>query len=306
MTAVAVARGFVNDAMSKIVSSVMGSAGAGDPSSPGSPASLRKPYAWWNTTLPPWPITTTAPGSRRAGIASFISLETVAKSGVRAASGGNVGVGAATGASAGGSGACVACGLLPTAVFSASPREHAVANTSTTAPTAIALRTDGFPSTRKPLSGGARCTNDHMRAWEIDRHLRACLAQCRGAVAVVSVLGMDPDPDVHLTADKLTEHHSDCLRSVFGDQPHGVLGVDPSQRRADLFIETAGRPAGAVTGGTDIRCPGSEEVSVRLAGELPQYQALAGTLRPLDQRKGQLAIQVVEFGRDPLARVLGE
>ena len=43
--AVVVATLLVNDARSKIVSSVIGSAGAGDPSSPGSSASLREPKA---------------------------------------------------------------------------------------------------------------------------------------------------------------------------------------------------------------------------------------------------------------------
>lgn len=33
---------------------------------------------------------------------------------------------------------------------------------------------------------------------------------------------------------------------------------------------------------------------------------LAGTVRPLDQREGQLTVEVVEFGRDLSARVLGE
>src|SRR5918912_535022 len=88
MTAGAVARIFVSDAMSKSVSSVIGSAGAGDPSSPGSPASLREPYAWWKTICPACPITTTAPGILFAAIASLISLDTVAKSGAGAASGG--------------------------------------------------------------------------------------------------------------------------------------------------------------------------------------------------------------------------
>ncbi len=123
---------------------------------------------------------------------------------------------------------------------------------------------------------------------------------------MLSVVGMDPNPDVHLAADQLTENHSDCLRSLYGDQPHGVLGVDPSESRADLVIETAGGPAGAVTGGTDIGRPGFEEVSVSLAGERPQHQMLAGALRPLDQREAQPTIQVVELGRDPPARVLGE
>src|SRR6185312_13288102 len=80
MTAVAVARHFVNDARSKMVSSVIGSAGAGDPSNPGSPASLREPYAWWKTVRPPCPITTTPPGSFSAAIASFISVEIDANS----------------------------------------------------------------------------------------------------------------------------------------------------------------------------------------------------------------------------------
>src|SRR5262245_34833912 len=147
MTAVVVARIFVNDAMSKIVSSVIGSAGAGDPSSPGSSASLREPYAWWKTTLPPWPITTTAPGSRCAAIALFISLETVVKSAEGAATGGNVGVGAATGAGggAGATGACVACARSVTGGCAALPREQAAVSASKTAPTAMAFRADGLP-----------------------------------------------------------------------------------------------------------------------------------------------------------------
>lgn len=66
-TAVVVARIFVRDARSKMVSPVMGPAGEGDPSSPGSPSSLRHPKAWCTTTLPAWPIFTTAPGSRCGG-----------------------------------------------------------------------------------------------------------------------------------------------------------------------------------------------------------------------------------------------
>ena len=61
------------------------------PSSPGSLASLREPYAWWKTTLPPCPISTTAPGSLCAAMESFTSLETAAKSGVGTATGGNAG-----------------------------------------------------------------------------------------------------------------------------------------------------------------------------------------------------------------------
>src|SRR6476620_1736757 len=107
MTAVAVARGFVNDAMSKMVSSVIGSAGAGESLSPGSPASLRDPYAWWKTTLPPCPIKTTAPGRRCAATASFMILETAAKSGADAAGGGGAGATVAVGA---GTGAADVCG----------------------------------------------------------------------------------------------------------------------------------------------------------------------------------------------------
>ena len=79
---------------------------------------------------------------------------------------------------------------------------------------------------------------------------------------MLSVVGMDPHPNVHLAAYQLAEHHSDCLRSLFGYQPHRVLGVDPSESRADLVVETAGRPAGTITGGTDIGRPGAEEVAV--------------------------------------------
>src|SRR3954447_10338126 len=83
---------------------------------------------------------------------------------------------------------------------------------------------------------------------------------------------MDPDPDVHLATHQLTEHHSDCLRSLFGDQPDRVLGVDASDSRADLVVEAAGRTDGSVTRGTDISRPDFEEVSVGLAGERPQHQ----------------------------------
>src|ERR1044072_7974634 len=136
MTAGAVARVLVNDARSKMVSSVIGSAGGGDPSSPRSPASVRAPYAWWKTPLPPSPITTTAPGSLCAAIASFISVETAAKSGAGTATGGN----------AGATGGGVGCALSVTAVCSAFPGEHAVANASTAAPTARAVRTVGLPN----------------------------------------------------------------------------------------------------------------------------------------------------------------
>src|SRR5437868_14849759 len=145
MTAVAVARSFVNDAMSKIVSSVIGSAGAGEPSSPGSPASLREPNAWWKTTLPPWPITTTAPGSLCAAIASLISWETAAKSGVGAEAGGNAGAAGAcvgaTGACDVATGACDGCELSLRSARCAEPLEHAVASTSKTA---MAPRADGL------------------------------------------------------------------------------------------------------------------------------------------------------------------
>src|SRR5271156_747701 len=144
MTAVAVARHFVNDAKSKIVSSVIGSAGAGDPSSPGSPASLREPKAWWKTILPPCPITTTAPGSLCAAIASFISFDTVANSGAGAASGSGEPV-TKSGAGAA-AGACVARALSLTAVGATLPREQAAASVSKTAPTAMAFRTDDLPN----------------------------------------------------------------------------------------------------------------------------------------------------------------
>ncbi|SHS89129.1 Uncharacterised protein [Mycobacteroides abscessus subsp. abscessus] len=65
--------------MSKIVSSVIGSAGAGDPFRPGSSGSLRHPKAWRKTILPACPISTTAPGSRGAATASFTSVVMGAK-----------------------------------------------------------------------------------------------------------------------------------------------------------------------------------------------------------------------------------
>src|ERR1700689_1863545 len=120
MTAVAVARHFVNDAMSKIVSSVIGSAGAGDPSHPGSPASGREPYAWWKAVLPPCPITTTPPGSFSAAIASFISVEIGANSVVAA---------------------CIPLRL------SAYRAEAAATSISTAIPTAMAVRADALLAT---------------------------------------------------------------------------------------------------------------------------------------------------------------
>ena len=88
--------------------------------------------------LPPCPITTTAPGSLSAAIASLISLETVAKSGAVAASGSleNVaksGVGSAAGA-------CFVVTLSLNAVCAASPREQAATSARKTAPLAMAFR----------------------------------------------------------------------------------------------------------------------------------------------------------------------
>src|SRR5262249_51812021 len=138
MTAVAVPRVFVNDAKSKIVSSVIGSAGAGNPSSPGSPASLREPYAWWRAMLPACPITTTAPGSLFAAIASLISLETLAKSGAGVAPGGLGGV--AKPGMGGAAGTWVVIGLSLNVVCAVSPREQAKTTARQTIPTAEAFR----------------------------------------------------------------------------------------------------------------------------------------------------------------------
>ena len=103
--------------MSKIVSSVIGSAGAGDPSNPGSPASVREPYAWWKTVLPPCPITTTPPGSLWAATASFIRVEIGANSVVAA---------------------CVPVRLT------AYRAEAAATSISTAMPTAMAVRADAL------------------------------------------------------------------------------------------------------------------------------------------------------------------
>src|SRR5690348_732614 len=143
MTAVAVARGFVNDAMSKMVSSVIGSAGVGDPSRPGSPASLRSPYACLKTTVPPCPIRTTAPGSLCAASASLITLDTGAKSNAGLGAAG-AGGGAATGGRVVGAGLAV----VVTAVCAAVPLEHAATNTTTAA---MAMRAEGVPSTCRIL-----------------------------------------------------------------------------------------------------------------------------------------------------------
>src|SRR3984885_8736305 len=126
MTAVAVASGFVKDAMSKMVSSVIGAAGAGDPSSPGSPASVREPYASWKTVVPPCPITTTPPGSFWAAIASFISVEIGANSVV------------------------AACIPLRVTAYLA---EAAATRISTAIPTAMAVRADALLATCASVVG---------------------------------------------------------------------------------------------------------------------------------------------------------
>ena len=92
--------------------------------------------------LPPCPITTTAPGSLSAAIASLISLETVAKSAAVAASGGLAGV-AKSGVEAAGGG-CVVFPLSLNAVCAASPREQAATSASKTVPTATAFRKAGI------------------------------------------------------------------------------------------------------------------------------------------------------------------
>src|ERR1700733_4031809 len=129
MTAVAVARGFVSDAMSKIVSSVIGSAGAGDPSNPGLPASVREPYAPWKTVVPPGPITHTPPRSFWGAIALFISVDIGANSVV------------------------AACIPLWLSTYLA---EAAATSISTAIPTAMAVRADALMATCASVVGERR------------------------------------------------------------------------------------------------------------------------------------------------------
>ena len=119
-------------------------------------------------------MTTTPPGAVPAAIASFISLETVAKSGAGAASGAGVtGAGAALGAGVTGAGtalgaglgagtttgAGVACATCFRPVCAAWPHEETAVAISQTIPTAIAFRTDGPPPTcTSPLYFADRLT----------------------------------------------------------------------------------------------------------------------------------------------------
>lgn len=147
MTAVAVARIFVNDARSKIVSSVIGSARARDPSSPGSPASLREPKARRKTILPACPIMTTAPGNRCAATASSMSWETGVKSN--------------SGATAG---AVVARELVPGGGCAACPHEGAAARMSKTVPTAQTRATrDPDSVTRSTVAGASAARHEICR-----------------------------------------------------------------------------------------------------------------------------------------------
>ncbi len=116
-----------------MVSSVIGSAGVGDPASPGSPSSLREPKAWRKTIVPACPIWTTAPGIRCAAMASFTNCETGANSGAGATAGGLDGGGDDAGAVVD----CAVVGDVLTGVGGAS-RLHAgsAAMVSTTVPRA--------------------------------------------------------------------------------------------------------------------------------------------------------------------------
>jgi hypothetical protein len=62
---------------------------------------------------------------------------------------------------------------------------------------------------------------------EVSGHLRSCLANRGDAVALLPVIGVNPHPHVHFTADEFTEDHADFLRAGGGDKPHCIFGVDP-------------------------------------------------------------------------------
>ena len=124
---------FVSEARSKMVSSVIGSAGAGEPSSPGSPASLRSPNAWRSTIRPPCPICTTAPGRRCAETASFTSWAIGANSGAGATDGVVVAGMSVWGATV--SGAAVVDVVLVAAGGAGRPQDATAARASRTATT---------------------------------------------------------------------------------------------------------------------------------------------------------------------------
>ncbi|GJO63041.1 hypothetical protein NJB1728f10_27340, partial [Mycobacterium marinum] len=127
-----------------------------------------------------------------------------------------------------------------------------------------------------------------------------------GAVALLAVLGVDPDADVDLTVDQLAEHHADLLPGIDGDKPGSFFIIDASQRRLDLIVDSAGRPPGSVARRAHFLGPRGKDVAVLGGGEGAQLQALTGTGRTFGQREAQLLVEVVELGDDLLARVLGE
>src|ERR1700704_3875314 len=60
---------------------------------------------------------------------------------------------------------------------------------------------------------GGRGTHHQRHRREVCGHLRTRLAQHGGAVALLAVAGVYPNPDVDLAAGQLAEHHADLFRS---------------------------------------------------------------------------------------------
>src|SRR6185312_16725145 len=133
------------------------------------------------------------------------------------------------------------------------------------------------PTGTTALAGVSRGRADDQRhGGEEPRHLRARLAQGGGAVATLAVLGMDPDPHVHLAVVEFAEHHSDLLPGVDGHEPRRLFGLDAGQRRTDLVVDVAGGSAGSVAGGVHLLGASDEDVAILVGGEGPNLKALRG------------------------------
>lgn len=164
-----------------------------------------------------------------------------------------------------------------------------------------------LPAGTSRLGGlGRGRAGDHRHGRERPGHLRARLAQCRGSVTLFSMIGVNPDPDVHLAVDKLAEHHPDLDAGINSHEPSRLLVVDALLCGSDLVVDAAGGSPGSIAGGAHFFGSSSEDVAVLIWGERPQLQALTRAGWTLLDGEAQLFVQVVELGDDLCARILGE
>lgn len=76
------------------------------------------------------------------------------------------------------------------------------------------------------------------------------------------MIGVNPDPDVHLAVDKLAEHHPDLDAGINSHEPSRLLVVDALLCGSDLVVDAAGGSPGSIAGGAhffgsssgDVRC----------------------------------------------------